>query len=587
MAISLNASDVPYSAAHPVRTQTGTDGAVDDTATDPILQDPEAEGVDPLGDTPQVDAYEDPDAPPDQVAAYVKYNNLGSSPELGRIGYLEALRLHADDPEWLAGFYEQLGPEATASLISQTTDPYTHQQPGGGGGDLDLAQAQVETVRGSLDTLFESGHLDERSLQVLLQGFPDNDTIVHATTEIFAKAEPGLQELFFGAAAKSDNELWAAGALHVLNGMSSATQQTLLTALGGDLDGFVARAMAGEARTERNGGTYAFSDSVRHGAYVGMATDEQGYELQPLSYGGIDTLLETAHDVDVYYHARTVVPAFDAGLRADLFGAVSQALTDGEIFDAYREDAGFKEELSALFMQTSDTILHEQAPDGAFVDADFLTGMTRFFEITLFTRDPGENRDALMQHVLTTMSDVGAAAAAPPLPESEYAAAHGGWSQQDHVEVMGGLQGMILQAADNQRSYLESEILADREQRQAMIGFVTGMAFAFVPGASEALAGLKGSGSTWLQEVPGTIAEFGYDQATSQLEEASQEALLGLLSGAGDDEAALADVNAFMDTFRDTIVGTSAALPNGEQDELNLRTSFQSAYAFYRDLVSF
>lgn len=546
---------------------------------EPIFSDPQNQGVDPTGDTPQVSVSENPDARPEEVAAYVKWNGAGTNPEMGRYAYLEALYEHRDDPQWLADFYQQLGPETTAELISQTTDPYTHSTIGAEGGDPEMAQAQAEAIRESLETLQDAGYLDQNALSAVLNEFPNNDTILHASTEIFGKADTELQELFVTTAAQADNDSWNAGALDVLNGLSSDRQQTLLTGLGDKLDAFIAGAMAGE-RSE-----VSFADAVQFGMHANMLAD-QG-EIDRHTFGGVETLLATANHVTVYYHAQTVVPDFDAALQTDLFGAVSKGLNNPEVFDNFRGDAGFKEELSTLFMNNSQSILHQQAPDGAFANPNFIEGMTKFFEITLFTQDPGSNRETLMQHVVTTMGDVGDASAAPPLPQADYEAAHGGWSQQDHVEVMGGLQAMVLQAADNQKSYLENEILEDKQQREQMIGFVTGMAFAFVPGASDVLGDLAAGGTNWLSKVPGTIAEFGYEQGTSQLEEGAQQALLGLLSGAGSDQEALADITAFMETFKGTITGTSAALPNGEEGELSLRTAFQSAYAFYRDLVSF
>lgn len=48
---------------------------------------------------------------------------------------------------------------------------------------------------------------------------------------------------------------------------------------------------------------------------------------------------------------------------------------------------------------------------------------------------------------------------------------------------------------------------------------------------------------------------------------------------------ALVNVDVLIDKFRDVIVATNVALPNGEIGELNLRAAFQSAFSFYRDLV--
>ncbi len=559
----------------------GGGGSVVQTAPEPIFPDPENQGVDPLGETPPVSVSEDPDATPAEVAAYVKYHNAGLNPEQGRIEYLEALAAHKDDAAWLAEFYQQLGPEATADLIAQTTDPLNHGT-GGQGSDPEIAQLQTDAIRESFESLQAAGYLDEASITAILNEFPNNDSINYAATEIFGKADVALKETFIAAAMRVDNDRWNAGALEVLNGLDPSRQQRLLMDLSDtERDAFIEGAMLGEQPLPR------FEDAVRYGIHTNMMIEQE--MIEPETYGGMQQLLDTANGVTVYYHARITVPNFGASLQSDLFSSVAKGLNNDAAFEQFRDDAGFKEELSTLYMNNSERILHEQAPDGAFTDAGFVEGMTSFFELTLFTDNAGSNRETLMESVVETMSDVGMASAAPPLSQAEYETAHGGWSQQDHVEVMGGLQGMVLQAASNQKDYLQSEILADQEQREQMIGFVTGMAFSFVPGAGDVLGSLASGGGNWLSQVPGTIAEFGYDQATSQLEEGSTEALMQLLGGLGDSsqQDQLANVDAFLESFKDTIIGTSAALPNGEAGELNLRTAFQSAFAFYRDLLSF
>lgn len=515
---------------------------------------------------------EDPSASPEEVAAYVKYEGVNS--DRGQIAFMEALQTHGDDPEWLAEFYTALGPDAASALIAHTTDPVSYQYAGAGG-SAEYAEAQTQAVLDSLQTLHDAGYLDQQSLEFMLDGLY-GDAIVYASTEIFANADPGLQELFFNYASQSDNPDWNAGALHVLNTMSPDKQQTLLAGLGDGLDGFIASAMEGERDVP------LFADAVRLGNATPMAFDDG--LIEPLTYGGIETLLDTANGVTVYYHAKTVVPDFDTGLQVDLFSAVSTALESESVFDKFIDNAAFKDELSILFINNTDQLLHTYAPDGAFQPGT-IEGLVKFFEITLFTPNAGAQREPLMEHVVLTMGDVGDASAAPPLSQAEYEELHGGWSQMDHVEVMGGLQAMVLQAADNQKTYLEGEILSDQQQREAMIGFVAGMAFAFVPGGSAIMKGLQAEGGSWLSQVPGTVAAVTYDQGTSQLKEASQDGLIDLLSGAGENQESLAEVEAFMTMFKDTILATNAALPNGEEGELNLRSAFQAAFAFYGDLI--
>lgn len=61
---------------------------------------------------------------------------------------------------------------------------------------------------------------------------------------------------------------------------------------------------------------------------------------------------------------------------------------------------------------------------------------------------------------------------------------------------------------------------------------------------------------------------------------------LNLLKGASNADA-LADVELLTDKFRDIVVATNAALPNGKQGEQNLRAAFQTAFGFYHELVEF
>jgi len=302
--------------------------------------------------------------------------------------------------------------------------------------------------------------------------------------------------------------------------------------------------------------------------------------------GGVQQLLETANRTTVYYHAQTAVPDFSPELQNRVFSAVVNGLNNPEAFENFVENPAFKDELSRLFIRNGADILSSQAPDGAFQSADFIRGMTEFFELTLFSPNGGERREELMESVVRTMGSVGDASLNPPLSQSEYENLHNGWSQQDHTEVMGGLLGMVWQAAENQQEYINNEIMQDAARRKEMVGFFVGMAFSFVPGAGDALGKIAGEGASFLQQIPDKIVGFTWDQGKDQLKNGSQDFLLNLLKGSTNADA-LANVELLTDRFRDLIVATNAALPNGEEGELNLRSAFQSAFSFYHELVEF
>jgi hypothetical protein len=97
---------------------------------------------------------------------------------------------------------------------------------------------------------------------------------------------------------------------------------------------------------------------------------------------------------------------------------------------------------------------------------------------------------------------------------------------------------------------------------------------------------IAGEGAGFLQQLPDKILNFAWDQGRDQLKNGSQDYLLSLLKGSTNSDA-LANVDTLTDKFRDLIVATNAAMPNGETGELNLRAAFQSAFSFYHELVEF
>jgi hypothetical protein len=313
---------------------------------------------------------------------------------------------------------------------------------------------------------------------------------------------------------------------------------------------------------------------------------ETGIADKMTTMGGVESLLRTANQYTGYYGSTFQTAPFSPELQNRLFNAVVGGLNDTEAFNNFKENPAFKDELSKLFMRNGSEILKQNAPDGAFQNADFITGMTKFFELTLFSPKGGELRDDLMKSVIDTMGNVGDASKNPPLTQSEYEARHNGWSQQDHTEVMGGLLGMVWQAAENQKEYINNEIMQDAAKKKEMVGFFVGMAFSFVPGAGDVMGKIAGEGASFLQQLPDKIVNFAWDTSKDQLKNGSQEFLLNLLKGSSNADA-LANVDMLTDKFRDIIVATNAALPNGEAGELNLRAAFQSAFSFYHELVEF
>lgn len=164
--------------------------------------------------------------------------------------FIEHLDQHQTDADWLQGFYESLGTEDTARLMSQADEMwYTDSESG------------VEVIRNSFLALAENGRLNQADLDKLLltAAAPNSDLgspplFNGLAAGVFAElpntaAGTALKEMFFDSATRlafgelrSSNELFdarldsfannfAAAATEVLGTASSATQIQALSAL--------------------------------------------------------------------------------------------------------------------------------------------------------------------------------------------------------------------------------------------------------------------------------------------------------------------------------------------------------------------
>ena len=533
------------------------------------------QGIDRLSDlamsTPYGAAF-DPNSTPEEAAAALKSPNRPYDIQSDVQAFTDQLEAHRDDPAWLRSYYSALGSETTAELISNaaTTSGYSTYLYGGSGSQdaADLYNRNMDIIGDSLETLRAGGGLSQTDMNNLTSAMEDNFN-PSVAIDMFGKASPEVQELFVRATIANGSDTLEAAGSYVLSQMSGDRQANILGGLDQtELNNFIQGAMAGQTETLN------MSDY--------LAT---GIADQRVTLGGVEKLAENAVGQTFQYYPYSYQP-YSNDLQNRLFTAMTNGLNNSKAFENFRENPAFKDSLSGLFIRNGSEILKQQAPDGAFADPNFVTGMTKFFELTLFSPDGGEMRGRLMQSVIETMGNVGDASKNPPLSQSQYEALHNGWSQQDHTEIMGGLLGMVWQAAENQQDFIQNEIMEDAARKKEMVGFFVGMAFAFVPGASDVFGKIAGEGASFLEQIPDKIVDFAWSQSNDQLENGAQEILLNLLKGSSNTDA-LANVDMLTDRFRDIIVATNAALPNGEEGELNLRTAFQSAFSFYHELVEF
>lgn len=387
-----------------------------------------------------VSISQDPNATPEEVAAYIK-NHPSSSyePNTARYEYLDAIQAHANDPDWLAQFHSALGSETAGQLISDTLDPASHWGPGVSGTDPELPLRQVELVRTTLETMIASGDLTQEGINALIGGMRENP---HVATELFAHANDQTREMFINAAINDGADTWDAGALHVLNTMPSYRQEQILNGLSGEkLNSFIEGAMARQEQI------FSFTDEVKYGLY-GTSVNED--LLTKVNFGGIEKLLETANRVDVYYHAQTAVPAFSEELQLKLLNAVGTGLNNNDAFNNVENNVAFKDELSRLMINNHDAYINgELNADGGSSGEDlspaFRDSYEKIMQMTLFTPPLGDESTKLMEFVDSTYK--GIADDLNKLSDTDFEAKYGR-NRGAMARAFGQMTGVFFKALD-------------------------------------------------------------------------------------------------------------------------------------------
>ena len=393
----------------------------------------------PFDSVDPVSISQDPNASPEEVASFIKNNPPWSGDEnTARYEYIDAIQAHANDPEWLAQFHSALGAETAGQLIRDTVDPEAHWS-GVNGTDPELPLRQVELVRSTLETMIAAGDLTQEGMNALIGGMRENP---YVATELFANANDQAREMFINAAINNGSNSWDAGALHVLNTMPAYRQEQILNGLSSEkLNSFIEGAMAGQQQI------YSFTDEVRAGLYGAEANPDL---LTPITYGGVEKLLDTANRVDVYYHAQTAVPAFSKELQLKLLNAVGTGLNNDAAFNNMENNVAFKDELSRLMINNHDAYIRgELNADGGTSGEDlspaFRDSYEKIMQMTLFTPPLGDESTRLMEFVDSTYK--GIADDLNNLSDADFQAKYGR-NRAAMARAYGEMTGVFFKALD-------------------------------------------------------------------------------------------------------------------------------------------
>jgi hypothetical protein len=344
----------------------------------------------------------------DAAASLIYDQRWGSGDQAMQGQYFnDQIEAHKNDPEWLNEYFSALGDDRVADLmrlsITETANPSSTGGIGNSGSDEAVAyyDETVSNLRTALDTLEDGGYLNQADMDALYKDL-DLDTSDKnlfgptLVTDLFAKSSPEIQEMFFNSAIAEGNDNSAAIASHVLAQMPVSDQARILGAMSQDeLDSFVEKSMKGQF------------DGVDIREYYRNG-DGQG----TVTIGGISDILENANNVTVYYHAQTVVPDYPPQLQKALFDATAKALTNEDVFDKFKDNTQFKDELGTLTLKEHDDFLDRALNADGGANGEDLGSTTRneyakVLEMTLFTPPLADSADSLIRHIDDRYKSIG------------------------------------------------------------------------------------------------------------------------------------------------------------------------------------
>ncbi|MBA2646993.1 MAG: hypothetical protein H0U81_09355, partial [Pyrinomonadaceae bacterium] len=124
----------------------------------------------------------------------------------------------------------------------------------------------------------------------------------------------------------------------------------------------------------------------------------------------------------------------------------------------------------------------------------------------------------------------------------------------------------------------------DQKAREETAKLFIGMAFAFVPGSKDVIGEVALEGGDFLGKLADKAINYTWEKGKGMLESNAQNLINGQLRALNDGDA-LKNIDKILDAMRGTMVTINAAMPNGEEGELDLRSKFQAAFAFYNLLL--
>ena len=275
-------------------------------------------------------------------------------------------------------------------------------------------------------------------------------------------------------------------------------------------DGFRGNALNGDATRiadliSRSGNSKLKSDMVD-------ALTKRMVEIQPKLFGNNGGV-----DIKALANSAAIIAGSGAtgADQAAMFTKIIKSFPsmNGDQLKSLMDDPTLKDNLSKVFINNSEAIIKSLTNEaGGMLDANSSDGLRQFFEMTMFSKNPGQLRSQVMSEAVRVISKFGDPTASPT----------SGRSKVDDARTAGSLLGLVQAAARKQRDSIKS----DQKSRDETTRMFVGLAFAFAPGASKILGEGANKG-----------LEFAYGKAVDYAKSNAESGLSGLINKLNDGES--------------------------------------------------
>ncbi len=304
-----------------------------------------------------------------------------------------------------------------------------------------------------------------------------------------------------------------------------------------EADSFRGNAVGGDAT--RIADLISRSDSAALKTDAVNALTKRMVEIQPKRLGNNNGV-----DIKALANSAAIIAGNGAAQTA-MFGTIIKSFPDmnsGQL-KSLMDDPALKDNLSKVFINNSAAITKSLTNEaGGLLDSHSSDGLRQFFEMTMFSKNPGALREDVMGEAVKLISQFADPSATPGF----------GRTKADDARTAGSLVGLVQAAAINQKTAIQD----DQKSREETTNMFVGMAFAFVPGASKVL----GEGS-------GKLLEFAYDKGVDYAKSHAESGFTSVINNLTDGDS-LKNIDDGFKAIRDLRFQVSRSLDGEQNNEL-------------------